>query len=183
MRKGDSWKQSWKMPFLRTLVMEQKWACLQGFLPEPWMQYSKTAQGSCVWAGSEGPGQFPVLLSLGLAATFGGFCVKCTLWAWLFPYLLTGLSIPSEHPLEGSEFLSVLGVRSLVLLENGTFLLWGWFSTELSLILVLATIITSSRSILVSFCFVLEWVWWLPSSRAVWKQSRPLSLWRSLPHS
>lgn len=144
MRKGDSWKQSWKMPFLRTLVMEQKWACLQGFLPEPWMQYSKPAQGSCVWAGSEGPGQFPVLLSLGQAATFGGFCVKCTLWAWLFPYLLTGLSIPSEHPLEGSEFLSVLGVRSLVLLENGTFLLWGWFSTELSLILVLATIITSS---------------------------------------
>lgn len=55
--------------------------------------------------------------------------------------MLTGLSIPSEHPLEGSAFSSVLGVRSLVLLENGTFLLRGWFGTELSLLLLLATII------------------------------------------
>lgn len=137
MRKGDSWEQSWQMPFLRTLAMEQKWACLQRFLPEPRVQYSKTAQAAASELGLKvRVVSSPLTCHLGQAATFGGFCVKCTLWAWLFPYLLTGLSIPSEHPLEDSDFSSVLGVSHLALLESGAFLLRGWCGIEPSLLLL-----------------------------------------------
>lgn len=137
--------------------MEQKWACLQRFLSEPRVQYSKTTQAAASELGLK-VGAVSSLLTchLGQAATFGGFCVKCTLWAWLFPYLLTGLSVPSEHPLEGSkcsESETPGSAWEWRLSPSGLVWHWAEFAS------FLATIITSSHSILVGVCFVLEWLW------------------------